>query len=32
MNRHISSTSLEKMRADLIVTIGRDGTMLRTGL
>ena len=32
MNRHDSSTPLERMRADLIVTIGGDGTILRTCL
>jgi len=32
MNRHSSSTPLEKMKTDLIVTIGGDGTILRTCL
>jgi len=32
MNRHNSSSPLEKMRANLIVTIGGDGTILRTCL
>jgi len=32
LNRHSSSTPLEEMRADLIVTIGGDGTILRTCL
>ena len=32
MKRHDSSTPLEKMRTDLIVTIGGDGTILRTCL
>jgi len=32
LNRHDSSASLRKMRADLIVTIGGDGTILRTCL
>jgi len=32
LKRHSSSTPLEKMRADLIVTIGGDGTILRTCL
>jgi len=32
LNRHSSSTPLEKMKVDLIVTIGGDGTILRTCL
>jgi len=32
LNRHNSSIPLEEMRADLIVTIGGDGTILRTCL
>jgi len=32
MNKHYIPTALEKMKADLIVTIGGDGTILRTCL
>jgi len=32
LNKHCNSTPLNKMRADLIVTIGGDGTILRTCL